>query len=484
MLFFYGTGEKKMNPNQERAYTCPNCRERRLYFHLFRSYFHIFWIPFIAIGKREVAACEACDSVYQGAQIPNDLSLDLSTEKSLSKKPYTLFAGLIIAVLAVVGFAVFNDGKTTYEYPNGQKEARGKLVDDKQEGEWEFWHENGQKAAVQYYLNGLEDSVWTWWDEDGNVTEVAHYKHGMLQGLKTRYFPNGNKFEEAVFVEGRLHGKAQSWYESGSLNSEGAFERNQREGKWKHWYENGQLLTQGSYIEGSETGLWESYYEDGTRQAVLNYEGVTRYVLSFWTRDGKQLVANGNGHYQNYHENGQLESEGAVLNGLPQGDWTRWYANGNKMENGTYVNDLFVVNNSWKPDGSQMVWNGSGEYTLYHNNGAIESFGWMENGLREGLWTYNAEDGTTMSTIIYKEGNMNGKMVGYYEGGQKRTEGMYENNIASGQWTWYHTNGEKESSVNVINDKKEGEQLTWSANGALVKKEVYENGELISEEVY
>ncbi len=483
-MIVYGTGERKLKSTQDRAYTCPNCHERKLYFHLFRGYFHLFWIPFVPTSRRNVAVCENCETAYEGAGIPDELRLDLNTEKSMAKTPVYFYSGLALVIIAISAFAYFNDGTTTYDYASGNKEANGKMIGENMDGKWTFWHESGEVSSVQYFQNGIEDSLFTWWDENGNIVEEARYKLGLMHGLHTFYHSNGNKKEEETYVDGRTTGKVSFWYESGELSGQGLMERNLPEKKWTYWYKNGTISEYGDYKEGEKVGSWFDFDEDGDSSMVTSYHNNESYIHSFWNTKGEQLVTNGEGNVHVYYDNGNLVSDGQITNGLQDGRWEFWYETGQRSRVGKYVNHDFNMINSWTPEGKQMVIAGNGYQINLNEDSSVLSEGTYKNGFMEGEWIQNVEDGSLQNKSIYAQGKANGMSQNYFKTGELYAEGMMVDDVQDGLWTFYHTTGEIESTLRVSNGKKEGDQLFYSAYGTLVKKEVYEEGELISEEVY
>jgi antitoxin component YwqK of YwqJK toxin-antitoxin module len=56
-----------------------------------------------------------------------------------------------------------------------------------------------------------------------------------------------------------------------------------------------------------------------------------------------------------------------------------------------------------------------------------------------------------------------------------------EDDKKTGEWRWYYESGQLQCTVSCKNDKKQGDQIFWSESGRRAKKEVYKNGELVSE---
>lgn len=109
-----------------------------------------------------------------------------------------------------------------------------------------------------------------------------------------------------------------------------------RVGPMKAWFENGQLRIEGGYDEqGKSSGHWRYWDERG---ALL--------------REGD--FANGlrEGDWVQYHANGRKAYEGLLHVGQNEGPWRYWHENGARMAEGSYVNNL--------REGAWMFWDESG----------------------------------------------------------------------------------------------------------------------------
>lgn len=84
-------------------------------------------------------------------------------------------------------------------------------------------------------------------------------------------------------------------------------------------------------------------HPDGAKKAVYDY-----------TLDARGQTMNG--HFREWHKNGQLFVDGHYEDGLRHGQWTAWYDNGQKRYEGRYDQNLPVGKFTlWYPDGQRML---------------------------------------------------------------------------------------------------------------------------------
>lgn len=75
MLIFFGTRSTKIKSAEIRGGTeCPNCKSMDSFeASTFAKYFHIFWIPFISLGKKTIVECSNCKKTYFKYQLPENV---------------------------------------------------------------------------------------------------------------------------------------------------------------------------------------------------------------------------------------------------------------------------------------------------------------------------------------------------------------------------------------------------------------------------
>ena len=90
-----------------------------------------------------------------------------------------------------------------------------------------------------------------------------------------------------------------------------------------------------------KVGKWQNWYENGQLQSEQTFtnEGRPTGVLKTWYPSGKtESVVDYSGQKSEYwFENGTKQSEGPILtDGTPVGNWTGWHSNGVKNYEGLY----------------------------------------------------------------------------------------------------------------------------------------------------
>ena len=89
---------------------------------------------------------------------------------------------------------------------------------------------------------------------------------------------------------------------------------------------------------------------------------------------------------------------------------------------------------------------------LHYKNGNKKATGYIENGLKKGIWEY------------------------WYETGERLCKGIYLNNNKNGYWIYWDKSGNKVLDGFYINDKKHGIWNSYGINEELVEKVNYWNG--------
>ncbi|MEN8230675.1 MAG: hypothetical protein ABFS38_21140 [Bacteroidota bacterium] len=370
---------------------------------------------------------------------------------------------LIIVSILALSFIAFTvkqgvNGLITHHYESGQKMSEGEMKQSREIGEWTYWYDNGNKQCVGFYNAGIQDSLWYWYDEDGKLTGTGMYNNGLENGVWINYYSEGMHSDSGAYIDGR------------------------RSGLWKYWHENGNLAYAGEIKRGEQIGCWTKYHNNGKKaEEVSHLHSDTMLIENVWDREGNQLVVNRNGSYVGYWEDGKVSASGEIKGGLRIGTWKSYYENGTLREEGGYNNNIYLVSNSWDPDGKEEVKEGNGIYYSYFSgtHDVFES-GEIGAGFREGVWnTFYAESGSLLAESTYEKGKQSGPYRVYYESGQLQVSGEIMDGSREGEWNWYHENGNLSSSVTFEADRKTGKQTMWSTSGEVLKEEYYQNGELV-----
>lgn len=177
-------------------------------------------------------------------------------------------------------------------------------------------------------------------------------------------------------------------------------------------------------------------------------------------------------------DNGNLETEHEMIDGLKHG------INRNYHENGKIWEEINYKNDKEHPikDGVLRTWHDNGQLfyeTPYSNekrNGLRKV--WNENGtLREEI---EYKDNEIISEIHYDQngneiphGKKHGPVKFYHPNGNLEVEGNWNNEKQDGLWSWFWENGKLEKQIEF----KDGEMLSekfYNENGIAIDKQQYQ----------
>ncbi len=119
-MIIFGTrtafiGSKKSTTNV----SCNHCGTTgQIVYSIFRSHFHVFWIPVFPTGKKAVSECQHCKRTLSYKEMSAEMKKECNSIKNDIKGPIWQFSGLFIfaALIVFAGFASKNDKKNEAEY--------------------------------------------------------------------------------------------------------------------------------------------------------------------------------------------------------------------------------------------------------------------------------------------------------------------------------------------------------------------------------
>lgn len=135
-----------------------------------------------------------------------------------------------------------NISNSTVYYPSGKVKGTGKYIDQKKDGQWDYFDEDGNKRAVEHYVKGKKDKKWESYFPDGKIAEEKMWKDDFENGKWKQYFANGNTKVVATYVNGGLEGKASYFRPNGTRGVSGNFYHGVRHGVWKYYEDDGQTV--------------------------------------------------------------------------------------------------------------------------------------------------------------------------------------------------------------------------------------------------
>lgn len=130
-----------------------------------------------------------------------------------------------------------------------------------------------------------------------------------------------------------------------------------------------------------------------------------------------------------------LES-GEIINGVKQGVWVGYTAEGTKVEEGTYT------------DGYK-----TGPWKIFHENGEI--------------WKQGSYDGKGLRTGEWSTFDKAGKML---------IKGNFQQDIQEGIWEYYHLSGSVRAKGNMSGGKRNGEWVKLDEEGNQLESKLWNMG--------
>ncbi|NUM50401.1 MAG: toxin-antitoxin system YwqK family antitoxin [Flavobacteriales bacterium] len=240
----------------------------------------------------------------------------------------------------------------TLNYPSGEKQYEGKIVNGKQEGTHLWWHQNGKLMLEANYANGEPNGVWTRYNEKGDFVSQETFVNGLREG-------------KYVFLQEVFDTEEEAKFDSlGNLVSETSYRKyvhnyknNQMVGPFQSFYANGSLCEEGQYENGKATGFWKKYdrkkylieiveWKEGrpfSKRTFTYYNNGKKRSETFFILYPEEVA---HGTWYEWHENGKLKSQNNYLNGKINGEWKSWHENGKRSFKATYK-DNQLVKGSW-----------------------------------------------------------------------------------------------------------------------------------------
>jgi len=154
---------------------------------------------------------------------------------------------------------------------------------------------------------------------------------------------------------------------------------------------------------------------------------------------------------------GQYMSKVELLNGQFDGQFIRWWENGQKHQEKHYKDgNLNGKSTDWWSDGTIYLEKNYKDGTLegkqfeWYKNGQIKSEATYKDAKPEGEHIYWYDNGQKIRHTNYKDGKTHGKWTSWYENGQLQGELNYKDGKSDGKWTWFSKNGVKVWDRNCI----------------------------------
>ena len=211
-------------------------------------------------------------------------------------------------------------------------------------GRWTMYDEQGHTISYGDYRYGERHGVWTRWHTPTGkdmfsqlpfksfqapfVSEVM-FDNGRMHGIWTIYDSKDRKCSEFTFEHDEREGKSSWFYPNGEKMREIDFTAGQLDGHWMEWgptknvtknesYQNGRGLAKKAEMhKGSKVKKSEGTYLLARQVLKTTYDWWNAAITTTTSVEGKDQR---HGAFASWHPNGQKNEEGHYLNDLPVGN--------------------------------------------------------------------------------------------------------------------------------------------------------------------
>lgn len=167
------------------------------------------------------------------------------------------------------------EADATLYYPNGYVAAKGRYVNQKKSGKWQFFSaiKKGSLISEQEYSGDLKNGLSLKYYADSTLAEKMIYINDVKEGEWLRYHPNGKVSLRANFRNGKVDGLFEAYYDNGQLEFYGNYRNDLREGPWKIYNKDGSLKFEIDYVAGvprkNDLELYQSAMIDSLEKNIV-----------------------------------------------------------------------------------------------------------------------------------------------------------------------------------------------------------------------
>lgn len=368
------------------------------------------------------------------------------------------------------------------------------------------------KRSVGFYNKtgwsnvGARTGKWTFWDKKGNIEESAFYWSGFRHGKTTQYYSNRKPMMEGFFYLGVPDSTFHAYYRNGNVAEKGNYA-----GLPDHFLDdtlNADWKIKLDHFTPKKIGEWNYFYENGKKYMTSSFtqEDTIERILFYYDTSGTATVKDGNGSIMQKYTSGKPKEEAYYKNGVKDGIFKEWNANGTIKTEGEYqdgkmhgkwtyhyfvtkqVNQIVNYKSGLKhgafeeflPDGTLAIkgeygdGKKNGNWQYFFETGAKDMAGNFINDLQDGKWNYWYPNGNIYYHGNFIEGKKDSIWDFFYKTGEQWKKGNYKLNLKEGDWTTWFENGQEAMQGNFTADKENGEWSAWFDNGELKDQGSYD----------
>src|ERR1017187_2443474 len=231
---------------------------------------------------------------------------------------YFLFTA-VHSVLAQMPASADSSIYTRFYYENKSLSSEGPIHNGKPDGYWKTYYENGKIKSEGNRKNFVLDSTWKFYNDLGNLVLEYQYSGGKKNGYRKNY-------------------DAKSSY---CLSQEN-YVNDVKQGQNNFFYKSGQVKQLIPFKEGREEGTGYEYDSIGTVISIIEYRaGFVKRQEKINRRDAQGLMQ---GVWKEFYANGALKNECTYVNDFRNGYLKEYAPNGNLLNTTKYIGGKVIEN--------------------------------------------------------------------------------------------------------------------------------------------
>ena len=388
------------------------------------------------------------------------------------------------------------DGYNVFYYENGKISSEGNMRNGEPDGYWKTYYMTGVLKSEGNRSNHLLDGEWIFYNNVGDTLYKIDYMMGKKNGYYYTYNTDrenhpenvGNVISKELYVNDIKQGTSSYYYPDGKRKEIINYLNDKKDGKSWEYDENGTIITEKEFIKGILTNR--------ERVNRTDKNGLKQGTWKEYFADGKVKIEETykdnllDGLYKEYDENGKLMLSLNYENGnIAKNDSTidteinyvnKYDSSGNLTFSGGYKNGI--------PVGIHRYYDKNGNVEnskIYNNKGIVVSEGIITDaGKKEGDWKDYFDSGKLRDEGNYKNNQKEGKWKYYFQNGKIEETGAFKNNRYTGEWIWYYDDGNVWRDENYYNGREDGSSVEYDTIGNVITKGDYVDGEKEGEWYY
>ena len=145
-----------------------------------------------------------------------------------------------------------SEAVATIYHPNGYIASKGKYINQKKEGKWQFFSANinGYLISEDNYVKNIRNGTSVKFYPDSTIAELVNFVNDKKQGEWTQFYPNGSVCLKSNFTNGKINGKFEVWFEDGNIQFSGQYKNDTRDGQWFIYNKDGSIKYKIQYNMG------------------------------------------------------------------------------------------------------------------------------------------------------------------------------------------------------------------------------------------